>query len=276
MSFCVARGVFTSPRGASGDHIFEGIFFSQTHDDCFLSIFYLPLTLFTPLTSLLKQDRFVGSLTSLRDKNQRTVYRLTLVAGWNAEDAMEYAKLIDLGKPDLIEIKGMTYCGDSSGASNLTMKNVPYHEDVKKFGESLCNARVKLLKGREAEGDNDSIAPSRDDASGASIDTQELTGGTPKDAEYGLACEHAHSCCILLARKDPYLKDGKWHTWIDYDKFQDLVASGKPFTSDEYMLPTPAWSVWGAPEGGFDPGERRVRKVRNHPGKEAKEQDAKS
>ena len=28
----------------------------------------------------------------------------------NAEDAAEYAKLIDLGKPDFIEIKGMTYC----------------------------------------------------------------------------------------------------------------------------------------------------------------------
>ena len=33
------------------------------------------------------------------------------------------------------------------------------------------------------------------------------------------------------------------------------------------MLPTPAWSTWGAEEAGFDPGETRVRKVRNHPGK---------
>jgi tRNA wybutosine-synthesizing protein 1 len=51
----------------------------------------------------------VGSLTALKDKNQRTVYRLTLVAGWNAEDATEYAKLIDLGKPDFIEIKAGLY-----------------------------------------------------------------------------------------------------------------------------------------------------------------------
>ena len=61
--------------------------------------------------------------------------------------------------------------------------------------------------------------------------------------------------------------DGKWHTWIDYEKFQDLAASGKPFRSKDYMLPTPHWSVWGAEEAGFDPGETRVRKVRNHPGK---------
>lgn len=180
------------------------------------------------------------------------MYRLTLVAGWNAEDAKEYAKLIDLGKPDFIEIKGMTYCGATSGASNLTMKNVPYHDDVKKFGESLCAARVAMTGTGGAEGDE-----------------VEMTGGTPAHAEYGLACEHQHSCCILLARKDRYLVDGEWHTWIDYEKFQDLAASGKPFTADEYMLPTPKWAVWGAEEAGFDPQETRVRKVRNHPGKEA-------
>jgi tRNA wybutosine-synthesizing protein 1 len=210
----------------------------------------------------------VGSLTALRDKNQRTVYRLTLVAGWNASDAAEYAKLIDLGKPDLIEIKGMTYCGATSGASNLTMKNVPYHEDVKKFGEALCTARLDLVSGRDAA----STSTSTPTELATTDEPEPKTGGTPRSAEYGLACEHAHSCCILLARKDPYLVDGKWHTWIDYEKFQELVASGEPFTSDQYMLPTPRWSVWGAEEGGFDPGETRVRKVRNHPGKEKKEE----
>ena len=142
----------------------------------------------------------------------------------------------------------MTYCGTTSGASILTMANVPYHEEVKKFGEDLCMARLKQQGG---------------DTGG------ELTGGTPKEAEYGLACEHAHSCCILLGRKDPYLVDGAWHTWIDYEKFQDLAASGEQFRSEDYMLPTPHWSVWGAEEGGFDPGETRVRKVRNHPGKDS-------
>ena len=106
--------------------------------------------------------------------------RLTLVKGWNMDEVANYAALLDLGKPDFIEIKGVTYCG-SSGASSLTMQNVPYHADVCEFGEAICKAR----------------------------------GG-----EYGLACEHAHSCCILLARKDRFWKDDKWWTWIDYDKFQ--------------------------------------------------------
>ena len=172
-------------------------------------------------------ERFLSSLTSLREKRQRTVYRLTLVKGWNAEEVKEYAELLDLGRPDFVEIKGVTFCGDH-GTSSLTMKSVPFHEEVKAFGEAICEAR----------------------------------GG-----EYGLACEHAHSCCILLARTDRFFRDGRWHTWIDYEKFQDLLASGEPFSSDEYLLPTPEWAVWGAEEAGFDPEETRFRKKRNHPGK---------
>ena len=101
------------------------------------------------------------------------------------EEIGNYAALLDLGKPDFIEIKGVTYCG-SSGASSLTMQNVPYHADVCEFGEAICAAR---------------------------------------NGEYGLACEHAHSCCVLLARKDRFWKNGQWHTWIDYDKFQVRIAS---------------------------------------------------
>lgn len=69
-------------------------------------------------------------------------------------------KLIGIGCPDLIEVKAVTYCGKSDGSS-LTMANVPWHEEVRKFCEALCTA----------------------------------LGGT-----YGLATEHAHSCCVLLAK----------------------------------------------------------------------------
>jgi tRNA wybutosine-synthesizing protein 1 len=177
-------------------------------------------------------DRFIGSLTALKDKQQRTVYRLTLVSGWNMEEVAAYAKLVDLGKPDFIEIKGVTYCG-SSDASSLTMKNVPYHKDVCEFGEAIVNLRR----------------------------------GEDGAEEYGLACEHAHSCCILLARTSKYKINGEWHTWIDYDKFQELVARGEKFTAADYMERTPPWAIYGAEEAGFDPEQMRVKKVRNHPGK---------
>ncbi|CAO2834785.1 unnamed protein product [Amaranthus hypochondriacus] len=169
-------------------------------------------------------ERFVDSLTALRDKHQRTVYRLTLVKGWNADDVDGYFKLVSLGSPDFIEIKGVTYCG-STATSKLTMENVPWHSDVKAFSEAVA---------QKSQG------------------------------EYEVACEHEHSCCVLLAKTDKFKIDGQWFTWIDYEKFQDLVASGEPFKSIDYMAPTPSWAVYGAAEGGFDPQQARFRKERNH------------
>ena len=51
------------------------------------------------------------SLTALKEKRQRTVYRLTLVKGWNMAEVDDYCRLLELGRPDFIEIKGVTYCG---------------------------------------------------------------------------------------------------------------------------------------------------------------------
>ncbi|QHO05105.1 uncharacterized protein DS421_13g445810 [Arachis hypogaea] len=164
------------------------------------------------------------SLTALKEKLQRTVYRLTLVKGWNTEDIDAYYELISIGEPDFVEIKGVTYCG-SSATSKLTMENVPWHAYVKAFSEALA------LKSQ---------------------------------GEYEVACEHAHSCCVLLAKIKKFKIDGKWYTWIDYDKFHDLVASGRTFDSTDYMTATPSWAVYGAEEGGFDPEQSRYRKERRH------------
>ncbi|KAK9164139.1 hypothetical protein Syun_005041 [Stephania yunnanensis] len=169
-------------------------------------------------------ERFVDSLKALREKEQRTVYRLTLVKGWNTEDIDAYFNLLDIGKPDFIEIKGVTYCG-SSATSKLTMENVPWHSDVKSFSEALA---------------------------------------MKSNGEYEVACEHVHSCCVLLAKVDKFKIDGEWFTWIDYEKFHDLVASGNPFSSKDYASPTPTWAVYGADEGGFDPKQSRYRKERHH------------
>uniref|UniRef100_A0A5B7B7P0 tRNA 4-demethylwyosine synthase (AdoMet-dependent) n=1 Tax=Davidia involucrata TaxID=16924 RepID=A0A5B7B7P0_DAVIN len=169
-------------------------------------------------------ERFVDSLKALREKQQRTVYRLTLVKGWNTEDIDAYSSLFDIGNPDFVEIKGVTYCG-SSATSKLTMENVPWHSDVKAFSEALS---------RKSKGD------------------------------YEVACEHVHSCCVLLAKVEKFKVNGQWFTWIDYEKFHDLVASGRPFSSKDYMAATPFWAVYGAEEGGFDPGQSRYRKERHH------------
>lgn len=48
---------------------------------------------------------------------------------------------------------------------------------------------------------------------------------------------------------------------------QELVKRGEEFVTEDYMLPTPDWAVYDAPEAGFDPMETRVKKIRRHPGK---------
>ena len=171
-------------------------------------------------------ERFLSCLQQLKKKGQRTVYRMTLVKAYNMEEVNGYVDLINVGEPDFIEVKGVTFCGKSDG-SDLTMKNVPWHTEVRAFAAALSKA----------------------------------TGN-----RYGLAAEHEHSCCILLAKQE-YNIDGHWHTWIDYDKFHLLVkqfyADGTPFVARDYMARTPAWALYDAPEHGFDPIETRFRRTKN-------------
>uniref|UniRef100_A0A672UW28 S-adenosyl-L-methionine-dependent tRNA 4-demethylwyosine synthase TYW1 n=1 Tax=Strigops habroptila TaxID=2489341 RepID=A0A672UW28_STRHB len=162
-------------------------------------------------------QRFLDSLKALSEKQQRTVYRLTLVKAWNVDELKAYADLISLGKPDFIEVKGVTYCGKSS-ASNLTMANVPWHEEVVHFVQELAN-----------------LIP-----------------------HYEIACEHEHSNCLLIAHKK-FKINGEWCTWINYDRFQELVRAqeqsggSQTFTGADYAARTPHWALFGSRERGFDP-----------------------
>ncbi|XP_041350562.1 S-adenosyl-L-methionine-dependent tRNA 4-demethylwyosine synthase TYW1-like [Gigantopelta aegis] len=167
-------------------------------------------------------QRFLDSLTALNDKGQRTVYRLTLVKEWNTNEIESYAKLVSLGNPDFIEVKGVTYCGESK-ASTLTMNNVPWHEEVVGFVQLLADQLP----------------------------------------QYEIASEHEHSNCILLAHTKFKIAN-EWWTWIDYDRFhelmQDFRGTNKKFTAKDYMAKTPHWAVYGATERGFDPQETRFHR----------------
>lgn len=167
-------------------------------------------------------QRFLDSVDALREKGQRTVFRLTLVKEWNMEELKGYGDLILRGRPDFIEVKGVTYCGNNK-ASSLTIKNTPYHEEV-------CVWVQKLVE-----------------------EANRMCG----EDTYELACEHQHSVCFLIANKKKFYKNNEWYTWIDYPKFHQLLAEGKPFTSEDYMAKTEPWALFGAKEKGFDPKEER-------------------
>ncbi|KZF19327.1 hypothetical protein L228DRAFT_285757 [Xylona heveae TC161] len=175
-------------------------------------------------------ERFQRCLDILREhrSRQRTVFRLTLVKGFNIdEEVTGYADLVERGIPCFVEIKGVTYCGTSdSSRAGLTMQNVPFYEEIKEFVIKLDDELRR------------------------------------RGLSYGIAAEHAHSCCILLASTN-FRINGRWHTLIDYDRFFDLLAEGKPFGPEDYIgPPTPEWATWG--HGGFDPADTRVfRKGKN-------------
>lgn len=172
-------------------------------------------------------ERFQRCLDILREKRftQRTVFRLTLVKGFNIdEEAEEYAGLVERALPGFVEVKGVTYCGTStSSAAGLTMANVPFYEEVVAFVEALVRALGR------------------------------------RGLDYGIGAVHAHSCCILIADKKRFYKEDGWHTLIDYEKFFKCLESGKQFSPEDYIgEKTPDWASWGSAEGGFNPDDLRV------------------
>ncbi|KAI9667778.1 MAG: hypothetical protein M1821_000597 [Bathelium mastoideum] len=193
-------------------------------------------------------ERFCKCLDILRAhrERQRTVFRLTLVKGFNVadgnnnrreddgdggskeeeedeDDVAGYAALVARALPCFVEVKGVTYCGTSaSRGAGLTMQQVPYHVEVRSFVQRLS-------------------AVLRDQYG----------------LRYGIAAEHAHSCCVLLGDEARFCKGGTWRTWIDYDRFFELLESGAEFGPEDYVGgATPEWALDG--RGGFDPRDDRV------------------
>lgn len=187
-------------------------------------------------------DRMMACLDILRttQRHQRTVFRLTLVKGFNMDEVEGYADMVVRACPSQIEVKGATFCGSSNGNGNpLTMQNIPFYEECRQFVISL----TKTLKAR--------------------------------GFNYEVAAEHAHSCCILIADTKFKIND-KWHTHIDYPKFFELLESGKDFVDLDYIKETPSWAIWGSQEGGFNPEDtkydRKAEKLRK---KQEREEQAK-
>lgn len=168
-------------------------------------------------------ERMMACLDILRttQRHQRTVFRLTLVKGFNMDDISSYADLVERAQPSQIEIKGATFCGSSNGNGNpLTMQNIPFYEECKAFVEALT-AELQL-----------------------------------RNQDYEIAAEHAHSCCILMAHKRFFI-EGRWHTHIDYEKFFRMLETGEEFVDIDYVKPTPEWAIWGSEEAGFSPSDTR-------------------
>lgn len=169
-------------------------------------------------------ERMLKCLEILKttQSHQRTVFRMTLVKGFNMGDISAYADLVERGLPCFIEVKGATFCGSSDGNGNpLTMQNIPFYEE--------CTNFVKAFS--------------------AELNRRGLG--------YGIAAEHAHSNCILIA-STKFKVNGEWYTHINFDRFFELLKSGKDFNHLDYISKTPEWALFG--NGGFAPGNTRFYK----------------
>lgn len=166
-------------------------------------------------------ERYLECIDILKNRSERTVFRITLIKGKNDVKHDKYRDLIRKGEPDFIEIKGVTFCGYKN-KDEMTMSNVPFYIEAEDFAKTL------LIEG------------------------------------YRIACVHEHTVSVLIA-KDKYFVDGKWCTWIDYDRFFDVLESDT-FTGLDYSIETPHWGIVGAEEKGFNPSEtRRMRnKMKNN------------
>jgi len=173
-------------------------------------------------------ERLRRSLAILHSKQpwQRSVCRMTVIKGKNMQDKSceGYAELVNLAQSDFVELKGATAAAWDDAKANLSVANAPRHEDVVDFAHKL-----------------NEFLP-----------------------DYGVACEHKHSCSVLLARRDRFFNPtGSWRTWIDFEKFADAAITGTPLEVTEFTQETPEWALAGSSDyPGFDPAERRrYRKI---------------
>ena len=82
-------------------------------------------------------ERLLRSLDYLAQKKSRTTIRLTMIKQLNMIEPENYARLIQKGDPDFIEVKAYMWIGASQ--KRLTRDNMPLHEEVVAFSKELVN-----------------------------------------------------------------------------------------------------------------------------------------
>ncbi|MBI2662443.1 4-demethylwyosine synthase TYW1 [Candidatus Woesearchaeota archaeon] len=80
-------------------------------------------------------ERMQKCLEILALRKERTCVRLTVLKGINDNYIKEYIKLLNIGKPDFIEIKAYMFIGQSR--ERLKEENMPLHEEIVEFAKRL-------------------------------------------------------------------------------------------------------------------------------------------
>ena len=84
-------------------------------------------------------QRVLASLRLMRHfKQSRTVVRLTLVKGQNMHNPVGYSKLATEGLPDIVELKGYSWLGESK--QRLPINAMPYQSEIREFAREIAKA----------------------------------------------------------------------------------------------------------------------------------------
>jgi len=88
-------------------------------------------------------QRILKSLRLINNFNRSTI-RLTLVKDLNMVEPENYAKLIEIAKPEFVEVKAYMFVGESQ--NRLKIENMPRHHEIMEFSEEIiknCNYKIK-------------------------------------------------------------------------------------------------------------------------------------
>jgi tRNA wybutosine-synthesizing protein 1 len=81
-------------------------------------------------------DYILKSLKILSSKDTRTVIRLTLAKNTNMHYPEKYAHLINIARPDFIEVKAYMHLGYSR--KRLSRESMPSHEEILQFSTDIA------------------------------------------------------------------------------------------------------------------------------------------
>jgi tRNA wybutosine-synthesizing protein 1 len=134
-SFLVTNGTMPDKLGQMVEHRTEPT-------NLYLSLYGPDIRTYENATNPIVPDVWQSVLTSLRImrrfKHARRIVRLTLVKGLNMHDPEGYSKLAMEGTPDIIELKGYSWLGESK--QRLPINAMPYQSEVNQFAKEMARA----------------------------------------------------------------------------------------------------------------------------------------
>ncbi len=81
-------------------------------------------------------NNLMKTLELMPSLNTRKVFRITAVKGLNMVNPEGYAKLVEIAKPDFVEVKGYSWLGRSR--QRLNREHVPSMKDIDEFARTLA------------------------------------------------------------------------------------------------------------------------------------------